>query len=128
MSRLGCRSPQGSTELLVSRLKMRWQGEAEILHRRGADEQAAVLKSCATELEQEGRQLSLEELTLEQAVVESGYSYSALQKMVREGTIPNAGKKCVPRVRRCDLPKKPGSGSKPAGAEPDLVEKVLGNA
>ncbi len=125
MSRLGCRPLRGSAEPLLSRLRMRWHSEAEILRRRGAEKQAAVLKQCACELEQERRLVALEELTLEQAVEESGYSYSALQKMVREGTIPNAGKKCVPRVRRCDLPKKPGGSNQPTKGEPDLAELVL---
>ncbi len=115
----------GSLEQLLSRLTTRWRTEAEILHRRGADEQADVLESCASELVDEGRFLSLEALTLEQAAKESGYSYSALQKLTRDGTISNVGKKGAPRVRRADLPKKPGADNTASTGEPALAELVL---
>ena len=110
---------------LISRPTARWRSEAKILHRRGASEQAAVLEQCASELEQEGRLFSLEELTLDQAVEESGYSYSALEKMIRTGRISNAGLPNQPRIRRGDLPKKPGSRQEPSADEPDLAELVL---
>src|SRR2546427_10392777 len=98
------RHPAPSTvDRLLSRLTTRWRSEAEILHRRGADEQAAVLESCVSEVEEGARLFSLEGLTLEQAATDSGYSYSALQKMVSDGTIPNVGKKGAPRLRRADL-------------------------
>ncbi len=115
----------GRFERLISRVTARWREEAAILHRRGADEQAAVLESCASELVEEGRFLSLEALTLEQAANESGYSYSALQKMTSHGTIPNVGKKGAPRVRRADLPKKPGADNTASAGEPALAELVL---
>lgn len=51
----------------------------------------------------------LEALTLEAAERESGYGYSALQKMVADGRLENVGVKGRPRVRRCDLPKKGGT-------------------
>jgi hypothetical protein len=110
---------------LLSRVATRWRSEAKILHRRGADEQAVVLESCANEVEEEGRLFSLETLNLEQAVAESGYSYSALQKMVSDGTIQNVGKKGAPRVRRGDLPKKPRGRNESSKAEPDLADLVL---
>ncbi len=31
-----------------------------------------------------------------------------LGRLVRDGTIPNAGEPYAPRIRRCDLPRKPG--------------------
>jgi hypothetical protein len=101
-----------------SSLVERWRAEASTLRRRGAEAQAAALELCATELEEEDRVLSLEAITLEEAERESGYSYSALQKMVSHGRIPNAGTAHRPRVRRRDLPKKPphpDSGSGESG-------------
>src|SRR2546425_402087 len=121
----GRRSTLSAVDLLISRLTTRWRAEADVLHRRGADEQAFVLKSCASELEHEGHLFSLEALTLEQAADSSGFSYSALQKMVRDGTIPNVGKKGAPRVRRGDLPKKPGGSRDAREGEPDISELVL---
>jgi hypothetical protein len=105
-------------------LAHRWRTEASTLRRRGADAQAAALESCAAELEEEDRLFSLETITLEQAEGESGYSYSALQKMVSHGRIPNAGTAHRPRVRRCDLPKKARSPSG-VNSEPSLADLVL---
>src|SRR3989442_11111660 len=125
MTPLGRRSGLDSLGQLLSRLTALWRTEAEILHRRGADEQAVVLESCALEVEEEARLFSLEALSLEQAEKESRYSYSALEKMVRSGRIPNAGAPHRPRIRRCDLPKKPGGGEESSKGEPDLAELVL---
>jgi len=118
-------SALGPSGCLVSRVSTRWRSEAKILHLRGASEQATVLEQCASELDQESRLFSLEELTLEDAVGESGYSYSALEKMVRSGRISNAGLPNQPRIRRGDLPKKPCSRQEPPAHEPDLAELVL---
>jgi len=90
-----------------SALVTRWRAEAEVLRRRGAEPLAVGLESCAAELEQWAKEHALEALTLEQAVAESGYSYSALQHMVAEGKIKNAAKPGHrPRIRRADLPRK----------------------
>jgi hypothetical protein len=105
-------------------LAQQWRAESALLRRRGAEAQAAALESCAADLEQEEQRFSLEALTVEQAVGESGYSYSALQKMVADRRLPNAGGPHRPRIRRCDLPKKP-SGREQAKGEPDLASLVL---
>ena len=64
--------------------------------------------------------------SVEQAVAESGYSYSTLQQKVAAGAIPNVGDKGRPRVRRRDLPRK---AAMPAAirrsGEPDLAGDVL---
>lgn len=49
-----------------------------------------------------------EELTLQESVEESGYSYSTLQRKVASGEIPNAGTKGAPRIKRKHLPRKAG--------------------
>ncbi len=109
----------------VAALVQQWRDEAKLLRRRGADGQAAALESCASELEEEVRRFALETLTLAQAEGESGYSYSALEKMVADGRLPNAGAPHRPRIRRCDLPRKPSAGREQAKAEPDLASLVL---
>lgn len=108
----------------IESLARRWREESRSLRQRGADAQAALLESCATELEEHERLVSLEALTLEDAVQESGFSYAALQKMVATGRIENVGRRYRPRVRRGDLPRK---GNKPSliQAEPDLAARVL---
>jgi len=102
-----------------SSLPQLWRHEAAVLRRRGAAGQAEALESCADELEAWERQRALEGLTLEEAERESGYTYSALEKMVRRGELENVGEKGRPRVRRGDLPRKPRR------ERPDLVGAVL---
>ncbi len=110
----------------VDSLASQWRDEAETLRRRGATAQAVVLESCAEELETALREHDLEALTLNEASQESGYSYSALQKKVASDELPNMGSKNCPRVRRGDLPRKPGRLPRgPSDGEPDLVGTIL---
>ena len=48
-----------------------------------------------------------EVLSLRASAGESGYSVDRLQKLVADGSIPNAGRKGKPGIRRGDLPRKP---------------------
>jgi hypothetical protein len=104
-----------------------WLAEAEILRRRGAGSLADVLESCARDFEAWLRERDLELLTLDEAVQESGYSYSSLEKSVRSGRLPNAGKPGRPRIRRCDLPRKVNGASwdMQDKAGPDLAGAIL---
>jgi len=104
-------------------LVARWRAEAEVLRRRGAESLAALLAGCADELAEWAKAHELEALTLEQAAVESGYSYSALQHMVAERRIKNAGTQHRPRIRRNDLPRKVQTCANPPG--PQLADRVL---
>ena len=107
-------------------LATRWRDEAATFRKRGAGAQAVLLESCAEELETVLRERDLEALTLQGASEESGYSYSALQKMVAEGKLPNRGDKNRPRVRRGDLPRKAGRLPRgPSDGEPNLAETIL---
>lgn len=47
-------------------------------------------------------------ITLEEASRVGGYSVDHLQRLVALGTIPQAGRKGAPRIRRSDVPSKPG--------------------
>ena len=104
-------------------LVQRWRTEAETLRKHGADQLATLLKRCADELQTARRELELEKLTLKEAEEESGYSYSALQKMVANGELENVGRKNSPRVRRGDLPRKVKRQRR--HGEPDLVGMIL---
>ncbi len=108
----------------LSELAERWRAEAALLHHRGAEAQAAVLDQCAAELEEAVRESQLEALTLREAEEESGYSYSALQKMVTKGELQNVGDRHRPRVRRRDLPRKVRR-PEPHVHEPDLAGMIL---
>lgn len=90
----------------------------------GADAQAKTLEKCAAELEAGTRDEQLRLVTLHEAEELSGYSYSALEKGVRAGRIPNAGTKHSPRIRVADLPRKAGHRLRETG-EPDLANRIL---
>ena len=110
----------------MHKLAARWREEAELLRRRGQPTLAAMAESYADELEEELRQADLEALTLKQAAEESGFSYSAIQKMVNTGQLPNVGDKHRPRVRRGDLPRKAGRlRSQRNDGQPDLAGQIL---
>lgn len=89
-----------------SDLPNEWRSEAEHLRKLGAEEAASTLEYCANVLEHDWRLWQTEPLTLQEASEASGFSYSALQKMVSSGELLNVGGKGSPRVQRGDLPKK----------------------
>jgi hypothetical protein len=105
----------------LQELAARWRSEAELYRRRGLEQPARMAESFAAELEQRLDEWRLEALTLDQAAAESGYSYSALQKAVSSGAIPTAGDRGRPRIRRCDLPRKPAGKN----GGPDLAGERL---
>lgn len=70
---------------------------------------AEAFRRAAAELDEHIHTMDNAPLTLEQASSASGYSVDHLSRMVREGRIPNAGTKGRPRIRRADLPAKPGA-------------------
>jgi hypothetical protein len=93
-----------NTEPLTA-LVATWRDEADLMRRRGLEREATMAESFATDLEVTLRQWRLEALDLETAAHESGYSYSTLQQRVAAGSLPNAGGKGRPLIRRCDLPR-----------------------
>ena len=107
-------------------LASEWSKRASMLREYGAEAQAAAIEACAVELNDAVQAWQNETLTLEQAVAESGYSYSTIQQKVAAGEIANVGDKGRPRVRRYDLPRKaPGPRYTLDSGEPDLAERVL---
>ena len=86
----------------------RWREQADAYERDAAGPQTAVLRRCAAEFEEAWREWESEELTLQEAAQESGYTAEHLGRLIREGTIPNVGEPYSPRILRRDLPKKPG--------------------
>lgn len=71
-------------------------------------EGASLYRTVAAEIEAAQDRYWNAELTLAEAAEESGYSRDYLGTLVRKGEIPNAGRKQAPRVKRSDLPRKPG--------------------
>lgn len=83
-----------------------WRVLAKQQRRLGADAQARILDFCADELTAAFLRAGDETLTLSRAAQESGYGADHLGRMVREGRIPNSGRKDKPLIRRRDLPQK----------------------
>ena len=97
--------------MTIHDLATRWATEAASLAKWGDDRGSALLRQCATELDVASREHDAEALTIPQAAEASGYSRDHLRSLVSTGEIPNAGRKGSPRIRRADLPVKPGHRS-----------------
>jgi hypothetical protein len=78
---------------------------------------AELLGVCAAELEAAIAEGELEAISLREAAAESGLSYSALEKAIRGGRLPNAGRPGAPLIRRADLPRKMVRAQGPSLAE-----------
>jgi predicted DNA-binding protein (UPF0251 family) len=87
-----------------------WRQRADEL-RRYAPEVAKAIEDLANELEAALRDHDLEELSLQRAARESGYSYRQLRRLVADGKVANVGTSTRPKVHRGDLPRKPGLGT-----------------
>lgn len=106
-------------------LAARWRGEAELLRAHGAIEAASTKERCAGELDIAWRAWQTAALAIADGASESGYSADRLRELVREGKLPaSKGPDGELRVRRCDLPRRPGAPT-PQGAVHDLATRVL---
>ena len=91
------------------RLANHWRARALDMRTWAAAEGSArALEGCADELEAAVREAWDQALTLDQAANESGYSKRRLRELLAEGAVPNAGRKGSPRIRRAELPRRPG--------------------
>lgn len=96
---------------IIATLPDSWRTRAALFERHGATEAARTLTVVADELEAAMRAEATDTLTLEDAHRVSGYTADRLGRMIRNGTLANVGRKHAPRVRRGDLPCKPGAAS-----------------
>ncbi len=113
----------------------RWRQRRDDFDRLSAAVEArALLDSLLSELELLFAEEEEHGLTLTEAASESGYSQDHLARLVRDGTIPNAGRPRAPRIRRKDLPRKASSlpGRRPslhlAGATPEQIARSVVNS
>ena len=67
-------------------LAEKWRQEGVLYRRRGLTREAEMAESFATEQEATVREMELEALTLDEAVRESGYSYSSIQRKLASGS------------------------------------------
>jgi len=82
----------------------KWRADATTLEEHGATAQANVCKKHAVELDIALQEQGNEVLTLTQASRLSGYSVDHLRRRVADGTIPDAGRRNAPCIRRRDCP------------------------
>ena len=75
----------------------------------GDEARARALEWAAERMNAALSDWSNQQLTLSQAARESGYSAEHLGRFIRLGKIPNAGRPHAPRIRRADVPHKPGA-------------------
>lgn len=120
----------------------------EALRKRAAERRREGLAQPADQYELTARELEAsyhawqnEALDMRTAAAESGYSVDNIKVLVKSEKVPNVGQPGAPRVRRADLPRKPGHGVQPsvrlsrrtggraaaeAGDGPDLTEIAFG--
>jgi hypothetical protein len=91
----------------LDQLPSAWRVLAGLFRRYAHEESAAaLLESCAGQLEAALRPTNDELLSLRDAAALSGYSVDHLGRLIREGRIPNCGRKGKPLVRSRDLPRR----------------------
>jgi hypothetical protein len=83
---------------------------------------ARLVTDFVADLEQLFRSQDADALTLAEAADVSGFSLDHIGRLVRQGKIPNIGEKHRPRIRRGDLPRKPGP--LPIESEPVIVHRT----
>ncbi len=107
-----------------------WEADARKLREYGQESAAKIAELHARQLRDALRGAGEEALTLAEAAAESGYSKRRLREFVSEGSIPNAGRKGAPRIRRGDLPKKAkrqrGGAPSPEAAAVDILNRNPG--
>jgi len=101
----------------LAALAARWREKDAPFLREHGDEQGAIICSLhAVQLEEALHEHESELLSIAEASEESGYSQSHLFHCIEDGTLPNAGRRGAPRIRRADLPKR--LGTRPHGLIP----------
>lgn len=109
----------------INELVGKWRSAVRTLKSYGGEAPALTLETCANELEEALQDWKERPLTLSEASDLSGYSSDHLGRLVRDGTIPNAGRHGAPRIHRQDLPMKPGAVAyEPPGPHVDLTQIV----
>ncbi len=97
---------------LIARLEGRiaaWREEADRLDKLACSQAAATYQLAADELERDLDNWGNEQLSIQEASAESGYSEETLRRKVRKGDLPaerGNGTKSHIKLRRRDLPQR----------------------
>jgi hypothetical protein len=107
----------------------RWTNRRDELRRlRAAVDGAAICEEILADLEALQRSAAEGILTLASAAAVSGYSVDHLARLLREGKLPNKGRKGAPRICIADLPKRPSASlarNRPTRYDPDADARAL---
>jgi len=115
----------------IARLPQEFRDNAMAARRLTGSEAAAhVWEEAAAEVEHGLGEALLEPLTLVAAALESGYTRSHLNRMLRDGKLPNSGTEGEPLILRMHLPRKPGFGIaegvvQPASSQAQAARAVI---
>jgi hypothetical protein len=102
-----------------------WRDQANTFRDHAQESVAIAYERCAKRLEVLLSEHAGTLLTLKEASAIGGYSVDHLGRMLREGGLPNAGRTGAPRIRRVDVPTKPGYVA-PGSATPQLgIEQIV---
>jgi len=85
-----------------------WREDTARFRSWGDEVRAIMLERVMLDLERVILVAGDESLTVTDASRECGYSERQLRRMLRRGTVHNIGRPNAPRIRRSDLPRKPG--------------------
>lgn len=109
-------------------LAARWLARADELGPY-APAAAEAFRRAASELELELRDVD-DAVTLREASLAGGYSVDHLQRLVAAGKLENIGRRNRPRIRRADIPTKPGRGlhAAPDGAQFSARRRIVASA
>src|SRR5438105_3726662 len=96
--------------MIVSALPTHWRARATELERY-APAAAQAFNDAADQLESVLHS-NAGSVTIKEAAALGGFSVDHIQRLVSSGRIDNVGRKGRPRVRRDDVPTKPGHSAK----------------
>lgn len=103
---------QVSSRNPLTELAEQWRDEhAPLLRSYGDERGAQICEYHAGQLEEALHERESQPLSVAEASALSGFSQSHLYHCIEDGTLPNAGRRGAPRIRRADVPKKLGTRS-----------------
>jgi len=102
-----------------------WRAEAMTFRLYREERLAVACERHADQVEEAAAAELLEAVTLEAAAELGGYSYSHLQHLVASGEIDNVGEKHAPRIRRSEIPRKPGHGASRQNSKAQALDRSL---
>lgn len=92
----------------LTELRAKWSQNLAVFSRYGIETPERIVREFLADLESLERASSVEAVTLKEASLIGGYSIDHLQRLVASQQIENVGRKGKPRIRRGDVPTRPG--------------------